>query len=416
MGDRDLESLISNIGSNQDSVAKKQQELNRMKELMKKQQEQLQKQTAIIEELEGKVGNMYDLPADVEALKTMIGEQRGELSNKDTQLEISYGKVAELDAELKGVKLQIAPLQKNMDYYVTQVGELKATISEQNSMLKLKESTITEITQKIEAVEQKSDMMDGEYQKKIVEINNQGQDSYSQISQLKTDIVDKDSKLITLENDIKNKDLIISQDKQMISDLSNQISALKNEIQERDIGAVDIKTKIEGDLKEQFFVEKSELSNKVANLESALLDKDLAMKDAVNNAENATKQRNDMQAKISEIVAQKDALLLQINSFDEKMQESDAKQGELTSFYNENVNIAKNFDGLTGLFEHEPLFKCFNLVRGVGEINIDDIKNALGVPSITTNKYIQLFVDAGLFVLTEDGKIKLIYTLPKLNL
>ena len=68
-----------------------------------------------------------------------------------------------------------------------------------------------------------------------------------------------------------------------------------------------------------------------------------------------------------------------------------------------------NINGLVLLFEQEPLFRTFNIVGQVGEVNINDLKNALGVPSVTTNKYVQQFIEADLFEMNENGKVSLKY-------
>jgi hypothetical protein len=49
----------------------------------------------------------------------------------------------------------------------------------------------------------------------------------------------------------------------------------------------------------------------------------------------------------------------------------------------------------------------------VGEISIEDLKAALGVPSVTTNKYVQQFISVDIFQINENGKISLKHHLPK---
>ena len=71
------------------------------------------------------------------------------------------------------------------------------------------------------------------------------------------------------------------------------------------------------------------------------------------------------------------------------------------------LDIATYFQRMTPLFEEEPLFKSFLIVREVGAISLSDLKNALGIPTITLQKYVQKFVDNNIFKYNDAGDISL---------
>ena len=70
---------------------------------------------------------------------------------------------------------------------------------------------------------------------------------------------------------------------------------------------------------------------------------------------------------------------------------------DLQDFKDNNTDAVLNLKNLMKLFETEPFFKMFNIVGAVGEVSVEDIKNALALPSVTLQKYIQQFVKAGVF-------------------
>jgi len=75
----------------------------------------------------------------------MVGEMRAEINDKDSQLQMAYGTVAEHEAELRNLRLQMDPLSKNLETYITQVGELKAKMAEHEGLLMLKDKDIHEL-------------------------------------------------------------------------------------------------------------------------------------------------------------------------------------------------------------------------------------------------------------------------------
>ncbi len=169
MGDNNLENIISGIGAEELAVAQKQAQIDRLKQLIIKQKNEMTEQEKIIKELNDRMHNMYDLPADVEELKRMVGEMRAEINDKDSQLQMAYGTVAEHEAELRNLRLQMDPLSKNLETYITQVGELKAKMAEQEGLLMLKDKDIHELKTNLNNKQENFDKMEIEFAKKVQE-------------------------------------------------------------------------------------------------------------------------------------------------------------------------------------------------------------------------------------------------------
>ena len=116
-----------------------------------------------------------------------------------------------------------------------------------------------------------------------------------------------------------------------------------------------------------------------------------------------------LKTQMEDLMAKYDQLVADHKQLTEDFRALQADRDDLAQFKAINTNVVTNINGLVLLFEQEPLFRTFNIVGQVGEVNIDDLKNALGVPSVTTNKYVQQFIEADLFEMNENGKVSLKY-------
>jgi Ca2+-dependent lipid-binding protein len=157
---------------------------------------------------------------------------------------------------------------------------------------------------------------------------------------------------------------------------------------------------------------KAQISTQVTGLETDLMEKKYQIQDMQTRTETAEKKAQDITARYEATMEKLSKLQEEFNTLQDRISHQDEENAELISFKSKNANIVKNMEGLTQLFEEEPLFKAFNLVRDVGSMDINVLKSALGVPSVTANKYIQKFIKVGLF--EEDGtKISLKFKIEK---
>jgi chromosome segregation ATPase len=368
-GDKDLEKLIAGIGQEEQATAQKQVQIDRLKQLVEKQKKELVDQQKMIQELQSKVTNMYDLPADVEELKRLIGEQRGELNEKDHALEMANAQLAQLEAETKGYSSQSDSFSKNLDNYITQVGELKASLFEKDGLLKAKDRDLEELRIRCDTLSDQLSQMDGEVKERF------------------GSVADATTRITILEKQVE--------DANRRADEAEQLRA-----------------QIEAELSEKMTASQGELSKKVGSLEKDRFTKEMAVKEAEQRLEAAESSVNDLKAQLEDIMAKYDNLIVDNKQVNETMKQLQAERDELAQFKEVNANVVNNLQGLVNLFEQEPLFKAFNIVGQVGEVNIDDLKNALGVPSVTTNKYIKQFIDADLMEMGESGKVRLKNPMP----
>lgn len=377
MGDNNLENIISNIGQEELAVAQKQAQIDRLKQLIIKQKNEMTEQEKIIKELNDRMHHMYDLPADVEELKRMVGEMRAEINDKDSQLQMAYGTVAEHEAELRNLRLQMNPLSKNLETYITQVGELKAKMAEQEGLLMLKDKDIHELKTNLNNKQENFDKMEVEFAKKVQE-------------RLK--------EFMEIEDNYQKK-----------------LADIQEELREKSMSSDEARVKIKAELQDDTIKNQTEFLDKIRKLESQVLDKDIESKEAKQKVENSLKQLQDVKQKLDSHVEKYNKLQKDYSEIEDKIAKSDEIYAELIKFKKDNFDIAKNFTRLMTLFEHDPMFKAFLLVNDVGEMNVDDLKNSLGVPSVTTKKYVEQFIKADLFEMAESGKVTLKYPIKGKN-
>ena len=371
MGDNNLENIIGAIGAEELAVAQKQAQIDRLKQLIIKQKNEMTEQEKIIKELNDRMHHMYDLPADVEELKRMVGEMRAEINDKDSQLQMSYGTVAEHEAELRNLRLQMDPLAKNLETYITQVGELKAKMAEQEGLLMLKDKDIHELKTNLNNKQENFDKMEVEFAKKVQE---------------------------------RLKEFMETED-----NYQKKLADIQEELREKSLSTDEARVKIKAELQDDTLKNQTEFMDKIRILESQVLDKDIEAKEAKQKVENSTKQLQDIKQKLDSHVEKYNQLQKDYSDIKEELDNRDEFYTEIKKFKEDNFDIANNFTRLMTLFEHDPMFKAFLLVNDVGEMNVDDLKNSLGVPSITTKKYVEQFIKADLFIMTESGKVSLKY-------
>lgn len=400
--DKDLEKIIASIGVEEQAVAQKQIEIEKMKQLLEKLKKDVLDRDKKIKELEDKIKNMYDLPADIEELKRLIGEQRADLNAKDQQLEMAYGQIAQYEAELKNTRTQVDMIVKNMDVYVSQVGELKVKLMEKDSIVKMKDKELQEAKLKLNALTEQLNKIEKEFENKVGDLSKGNSDTISQITSLKTQIAERDAKLSVMENEFKNSEANLIKARQAQEQLRAELAAMHDKLREKQTDTDSLKNKIETELKDQILQTKTEAANLKVTLENQILEKDLKIKELTSQMETATKKANEVTSKAGEFMANYEKIMAEKNALEAQLK-------PLQDFFDKNQNTAMNLQLLTKLFEQEPLFKAFNITAKVGEINVDDLKAALGVPAVTTNKYVQMFVKIGLFELLPNGKIALKY-------
>ncbi|MHA1519157.1 MAG: hypothetical protein ACTSRK_03145 [Promethearchaeota archaeon] len=447
MGDRDLENIISSIGQEEMQVAQKQAQIERLKQLILKQKNEMGEQQKLVDELQGRINNMYDLPADVEALKRMVGEMRAELNQKDAQMEIAYGTVAQQEGQLKNQQMQMDSFNQNLNIYITQVGELKTKLIEQKGVMAAKDREIHELQiaknrnqDSVQNMEEefakrvqgrlrqfmdteddykaRIEKMEEDFEERMKDIRSQStstKDDYvARIAKMELDYRDKlkqsqdeirelQSKVHQLEMDNSKFTSEIAEIDDIKENYDKTIAGLREETQE---GKKRNEERVL-QLKDEHFKEKSENIAKIDSLESELMEFKLKIQESDKTTTLAENRLKELQSKQEDLVERYENLVKVKDDLEAKYKEFRDGNQDLIDFKEENVDKVENFDGLLKLFEEETLFKTFLLVRDVGEMSLELLKGALGVPTVTTKKYVDQFVKVGLFEHLENGKVKL---------
>ncbi len=171
---------------------------------------------------------------------------------------------------------------------------------------------------------------------------------------------------------------------------------------------MDSKMRAESDLKEQIFVERDETFKKIKDLEAKLLEKELASKEKLSFAEQSIKSYEDMKKKYEDLIEKYDEFSAADKKNKEEISELKKQMEDLSNFKGANENIIIIFNKLRSLMDTDPMFRIFGLVRDVGEINISDLKNAIGIPTVTMQKYIQKYEKFGILKVNDLGKVSLV--------
>jgi chromosome segregation ATPase len=191
-----------------------------------------------------------------------------------------------------------------------------------------------------------------------------------------------------------------------------QITDLRNQLAGKELSIQEQRAKIESQLRDELFSQKGDYTKRIAALESEKMQTDITIKEYRHKAEDAEKKADEIKAKMEELMAKYDGLMVEHQKCGDIIKQKDGSISDLSDFKSKNLNVALNLKGLQKLFETEPQFKAFNIVAKVGEVSVDEIRTALGVPSVTTNKFVQAMVNAGVFEISPNGKITLKNKLP----
>ncbi len=455
MGDKDLESIISNIGQDEMVAAQKQAQIDRLKQLVKKQKNEMTEQQKIIDELKGRIENMYDLPADVEQLKIMIGELRAEINKKDSQLEMAVGDAAQHEAELMSLRTQFTPLNTQLQTYINQVGELRAKLVEMEGLLKIKDQSIQELQINLNSHQDNVQNMEEEFAKRVQnrlaqfmqtedeyksriakmetrleeefeQTKQTKQDSVIQANKLKDGINERDLTITNLESKLSTVEAELQRQKEHADEFRKEVVEAQQKINEMQISSTQGRAQIENELKENFFAEKAELAKEIADLKGQVMEHKLILQESVDNKENAQKEKQKYQDLYASLDVKYQNLKAQFNAKNDELaavqEKSDQNiqilQNEMAhykEFKESNENAIINLEGLMKLFEEEPLFKIFLLLKDVGSMKASFLKTSLGIPTMTTQKYIEKFKLVGLIEEDANERLHLRHPLKKAN-
>jgi chromosome segregation ATPase len=457
IGDKDLEKLISSIGKEEQAAAQKQAQIDQIKLELERKKKEVAKLMQENADLKKKLEGKFDLPPDIEELSRLIGQQRGEINSKDQQLEQIYARLAQVEAEYNAYRTQMDPIAKNLEAYIGQFGELKGRLMEQDGLIKFKDQQIQELQIEIENTrnqmkpymdnlnayanqnaELKGRLIELEgslrmREKEVAELNIQldslqGQsknleqqykekfgDSYGQLTNLKMEVTEKQSIIDTQEKQIGALKGDLDREKEYTTKLRNEIQALQAKMLELGSNADEIKKNLEAKLREEIFASRDQEQKQIHELGDKILDLEIKNKELKAAADKAEKREGEMKAKYDELAGKYENAMQSVLKMEDEIKAITLEKEALQKFKDENFSSITNLENLVKALESEVYLKMFGVVRKVGEINLEDLKSALGIPTVTVQKYVQLFVKFDIFTIGENGKIALKYGYPTVD-
>lgn len=342
---RDLRDMLDNVESSQNIESTLTAKVDKLTTLIGRQKRIISEQEGIIEEQKGKISKMSDIPADILELKELIGTQRQLLNERELDLQYAKGEVAQSQRELELVKKQLVPTQKKIEEAYETMGNLRTDLAEKSSELMLKNEAVKNLNNKIQELQAFTDKFKEEQVKLITQLESkrriESQELKAKVGKLDAAILD--SKLASTEKDSEVKDMAVR---------------LEN-----------MKSKFE------------ELIGKVGELN----DKNRAANEEVS-------QLNEKLSRIEE-------------EHQKELDQANSKVVEVKQFQKDNIHKIQYFTKLKPLMEREPLFKAFLIIDEVGGIFIDDLRSALGSPTVLVRKFVHQLEAIGLVETNDAGKI-----------
>jgi DNA repair exonuclease SbcCD ATPase subunit len=349
MGDKDLEKVLANISASEKEAAVKKNQMDRLREHIQKQNHMIEELQSVISDQKEKIDRMFDVPADVEELKRMVSKQRTDLKEKDHSLEMAFGRIAELEQDLIGSEKTQEIINKKFDESFTQMGDIRAELTTKRSEIQLKENEIHNLSSRIQEFEK-----------------------------------------------------VIAEDKKIIS-------RLQDEVRQKDLLLIEEKGKIEAELKQQIFAERDDAFNKIKDLETQLLEKDLNTKEELADARRKAHAYDELKTKYENLIRKFDEVQNKMVESEKNYEELMFNQSSVEEFKKKSEPILKNFDKLRKFMEREPIFKIFFIVLEIGNMNVENLAKAVGVPLVTCKKYVNEFIDSKIMEIDENTqKIHLI--------
>ncbi|MHA1275235.1 MAG: hypothetical protein ACTSQS_17670, partial [Promethearchaeota archaeon] len=284
--------------------------------------------------------------------------------------------------ELELIKNQLAPTQRKLEETFEQIGQIKAELAEKNSEIMIKNEKIKSLENKVNELQAFVDKLQDEQVRTLTDLESKHTEQFqAKIDSYMKQIEELKMEKIQAIDDLKTEHL-------------KQIEKIREE------HAAEIQK-----LKEEHIKEKAELKDQITKLESVLLDSKLISTEKTSEAKDLSSRFKEITEKYEELIRKVEEL-----SEEKRLLEGDIKRlneviDGLSTWKEQNKAKIEYFDKLSILMEQEPLFKTFLIIEEVGGINLDDLRNALGVPMVQVQKFVQKLQEIDLIEINELGKI-----------
>ncbi|MBD3337713.1 MAG: hypothetical protein GF353_01305 [Candidatus Lokiarchaeota archaeon] len=354
---KNLKDIIDNVEAEESETAKLEEKIERLTELVEKQKKIISEQTEVLDQQKLRLSKMVDVPDDIRELRDIIGTQRGQINEREIELEHTKGLLVQAQKELELTKNRMKPQAMKLEATLETIGKLKAEIAQKNSELQVKNETLQAFTNKLKEAQAVSKELENERTILIEQMEQKTDVEFKkQIENLKTDHSKEKQQL-----------------KARITELEGELLDQKLEFEEQITEARGMKDRYETLIQK---VEDLNEKNRIANEEINSLNKKL-------------------EEQVASITEEKDAIIKSLN----------AKMADLKEFRKENYPKLAVLEKLKPLMERDPLFKAYFIIEQVKSITLDDLKSAVGSPIVVVKRDVETLEKQGLVEMNDAQKI-----------
>ena len=147
---KDLKNVLDNIEKSQDQTARMEEKIEKLTQLANKQKKIISEQTLMLEKQKARLSKMVDIPDDIRELREIIGTQRGQLNEKDIEINETKGLLVQAQKELELTTSRMKPTQIKLDATLGTLGTLKQQIVQKNAEIVVKDETLRTFQNKIQ--------------------------------------------------------------------------------------------------------------------------------------------------------------------------------------------------------------------------------------------------------------------------
>ncbi|MFX1557418.1 MAG: hypothetical protein ACFFC9_09210 [Promethearchaeota archaeon] len=330
----------------------------------------------MIEGIESHEKEKAELQNKIDRLRETIEKQKGDIREQEIIIEEQKIKIARM-YDIPEDVLELKEL----------VGSQRAIINEKEQALEFAKGDTAEARKELDLVK-----------RQIFPTQRKVEDAYEAIGNLKAELAEKNSSIVLKNESIKN-----------LENKVREIQTFADKLQEEQVkmlSEMDQKWKIEIEkIRKEHFEEKKDLTAKIAELDSFLMDTKLSSTEATSEAKDLKSRFQEIRDRYDELVNKVEKYRDQKRIAEEELRKLQERMEEYQKFQEENIRKITYYNKLTSLMEQEPQFKAFLILEKVGSMTLEDLRKALGSPIVLVKKIVQKLQAADLLDIDEQGKI-----------
>ncbi len=208
------------------------------------------------------------------------------------------------------------------------------------------------------------------------------------IGKLKEEIAQKNSEIMVKNETIKTLSNKYTEAETISKSLLQRVEELEGGVSKKEFE----------ELKIQHSEERKVIKSEIAKMESKLLDQKLEYDEKLAEAKDMAERYNDLVEKVNELTEKN-------NEANEEIKRLHKKMGDLKEFKENNISRISYLDNLRPIMEEDPIFRAFFIIEEVGHISLEDLRAAVGSPTVVVKKDVQRLQNTGLIEMDEAGKI-----------